>query len=422
MSIFSRSFSSRIPASLRMRRSSVMSSLGSAMVPSETAPVRLKPAPRSRSVVATVRYVRNDYRTSVAAMDHGREPKSLGEPVYRRDVHPGRYRVGDHRRLGPGERPRGTGELHARTRIVPDRGRRRRGQLVHHGPPFVPSHRRRRNRDERLVLQPHRGHAGVAAHRVAEHRRVDPPHRWRNRRGRGIPPDDVGRLPGRRGVAADGQRRGWPERRLRPYEHPEPDRRPACRPYGSRVVGLPHRRDWSHVGLDGRPTKIFRIGIEGNHRLVRQRRERGDTAPVTPRSCQLRAALQTRADTEETPHPPPRYAPHTGQRQLTNHAAYTPKKTTPQITSSANGGGLEGPLTKKATMPARATMGKRAIRTSARRKIARNRCRADRSPPWRTVPFDPACAASVSFALLRASCSRSSSIARTRLARDLEVG
>src|SRR3989449_4211975 len=117
-----------------------------------TAPVRLKPAPRSRSVVTTVRYVRNDYRTSVAAMDHGREPKSLGEPVYRRDVHPGRYRVGDHRGLGPGERPRGTGELHARTRIVPDRGRRRRGQLVHHGPPFVPSHRRRRNRDERLVL------------------------------------------------------------------------------------------------------------------------------------------------------------------------------------------------------------------------------------------------------------------------------
>src|SRR5437870_13046182 len=73
-------------------------------------------------------------------------------------------------------------------------------------------------------------------------------------------------------------------------------------------------------------------------------------------------------------------------------------------------------------MPARATMGKRAIRTSARRKIARNRCRADRSPPWRTVPFDLACAASVSFARLRASCSRSSSIARTRLARDLEVG
>ena len=54
---------------------------------------------------------------------------------------------------------------------------------------------------------------------------------------------------------------------------------------------------------------------------------------------------------------------------MTNHAAYTPKKTTPQITSSAGGSGLEGPLTRKATIPARATMGKRAIRTSARRKI-----------------------------------------------------
>src|SRR5213594_1424336 len=55
MSIFSRSFSSRIPASLRMRRSSVMSSLRSAMVPCETAAVRLKPAPRlspSRGMVA----------------------------------------------------------------------------------------------------------------------------------------------------------------------------------------------------------------------------------------------------------------------------------------------------------------------------------------------------------------------------------
>src|SRR5713226_2372995 len=55
MSIFSRSFSSRIPASFRMRRSSVMSSLGSAMVPSETAAVCLKPAPRvspSRALVA----------------------------------------------------------------------------------------------------------------------------------------------------------------------------------------------------------------------------------------------------------------------------------------------------------------------------------------------------------------------------------
>src|SRR5213594_4295777 len=130
---------------------------------------------------------------------------------------------------------------------------------------------------------------------------MDPPNRWRNRRGGGIPPDDVGRLPGRCGVAADGQRRGWPARRLRPYEHPEPDRRPACRPYGSRVVGLPHRRDWSDVGLDDRATKACRIGIERNHRLVRQRGERGDTAPVTPRSCQLRAALQTVADTEETP-------------------------------------------------------------------------------------------------------------------------
>src|SRR5947199_8798889 len=55
MSIFSRSFSSRIPASLRIRRSSVMSSLSSAMVPCETAAVRLKPAPRlspSRGMVA----------------------------------------------------------------------------------------------------------------------------------------------------------------------------------------------------------------------------------------------------------------------------------------------------------------------------------------------------------------------------------
>src|SRR2546427_12172866 len=54
MSIFSRSFSSRIPASLRIRRSSLISSLGSAMVPSETAAVWLKPAPRvslSRAVV-----------------------------------------------------------------------------------------------------------------------------------------------------------------------------------------------------------------------------------------------------------------------------------------------------------------------------------------------------------------------------------
>src|SRR2546422_11720723 len=55
MSIFSRSFSSRMPASLRMRRSSVISSLSSAMVPCETAAVRLKPAPRlspSRGMVA----------------------------------------------------------------------------------------------------------------------------------------------------------------------------------------------------------------------------------------------------------------------------------------------------------------------------------------------------------------------------------
>src|SRR2546421_1033583 len=54
MSIFSRSFSSRIPASLRIRRSSLISSLGSAMVPSETAAVCLKPAPRvslSRAMV-----------------------------------------------------------------------------------------------------------------------------------------------------------------------------------------------------------------------------------------------------------------------------------------------------------------------------------------------------------------------------------
>src|SRR3989454_4702661 len=134
---------------------------------------------------------------------------------------------------------------------------------------------------------------------------MDPPNRWRNRRGGGIPPDDVGRLPGRCGVAADGQRRGWPERRLRPYEHPEPDRRPACRPYGSRVVGLPHRRDWSHVGLDGRPTKIFPIGVEGKHRPLPQRRQRGGTAPVTPPACPLRAAIPTLAGTREKPPPPP---------------------------------------------------------------------------------------------------------------------
>src|SRR5439155_26684907 len=62
-----------------------------------------------------------------------------------------------------------------------------------------------------------------------------------------------------------------------------------------------HRRDWLPGGWGGRPTTCFRIGIEGNPGLVRQRGESGDTAPVTPRSCQLRAAFQTVADTEETP-------------------------------------------------------------------------------------------------------------------------
>src|SRR6266705_945610 len=55
MSIRSMSLSSRTPAFLRIRRSSVMSSFVSAIVPSETHVVRLKPAPASLArIVHTV--------------------------------------------------------------------------------------------------------------------------------------------------------------------------------------------------------------------------------------------------------------------------------------------------------------------------------------------------------------------------------
>src|SRR5438309_11695352 len=83
MSIRSKSLSSRTPAFLRMRRSSVMSSFVSAMVPDETHIVLLKPPPASSG---RTMHTESLWPSGGPPRDHGDDTEPLGRPVHRPDV------------------------------------------------------------------------------------------------------------------------------------------------------------------------------------------------------------------------------------------------------------------------------------------------------------------------------------------------
>src|SRR2546423_10969685 len=101
MSIRSRSFSSRTPAFFRIRRSSVMSSFVSAMVPCERDSDHLKPAPGSFRAYRTYRTIKA--RRTLRG-HHGDDAESLGGPVHRLDVRAGRSGLGDSDAPRPGLR------------------------------------------------------------------------------------------------------------------------------------------------------------------------------------------------------------------------------------------------------------------------------------------------------------------------------
>src|SRR5256885_15545282 len=118
MSIRSKSLSSRTPAFLRMRRSSVMSSFVSAMVPVETHIVRLKPAPASSG---RTMHTESLWPSGGPRSDHGDDTESLGRPVHRSDVCLGWCGLADLHPAGPRQCAGGDRELHARSRVLTNR-------------------------------------------------------------------------------------------------------------------------------------------------------------------------------------------------------------------------------------------------------------------------------------------------------------
>src|SRR5256886_6947695 len=130
MSIRSKSLSSRTPAFLRMRRSSVMSSFVSAMVPDETHIVRLKPAPASSG---RTMHTESLWPSGGPRSNHGDDTESLGRPVHRSDVCLGWCGLADLHPAGPRQCAGGDRELPTRARVLtnPPRGGGR--NLGHHG-------------------------------------------------------------------------------------------------------------------------------------------------------------------------------------------------------------------------------------------------------------------------------------------------
>src|SRR3989475_11932326 len=193
MSIRSKSLSSRTPAFLRMRRSSVISSFVSAMVPNETHIVRLKPAPASSG--RTV-HTESLWPSGGPRSNHGDDAESLGRPVHRSDVCLGWCGLADLHPSGPRKRISGDRELHARSRVLTNRRGWRRRKLVHDGDLVLPSRRHWRDWIHRVFLPSNRRYDGSSPHRLEEPRRRDSLGPRRPRFGGGIAPHGLGGFPG----------------------------------------------------------------------------------------------------------------------------------------------------------------------------------------------------------------------------------
>src|SRR2546426_5537431 len=204
MSIRSKSLSSRTPAFLRMRRSSVISSFVSAMVPNETHIVRLKPAPASSG--RTV-HTESLWPSGGPRSNHGDDAESLGRPVHRSDVCLGWCGLADLHPSGPRKRISGDRELHARSRVLTNRRGWRRRKLVHDGDLVLPSRRHWRDWIHRVFLPSNRRYDGSSPHRLEEPRRRDSLGPRRPRFGGGHAP------PGLRGVSRRGRPPPPPPRR-----------------------------------------------------------------------------------------------------------------------------------------------------------------------------------------------------------------
>src|SRR2546427_2152342 len=149
MSIRSKSLSSRTPAFLRMRRSSVMSSFVSAMVPDETHIVRLKPAPASSG---RTMHTESLWPSGGPRSDHGDDTESLGRPVHRSDVCLGWCGLADLHPAGPRQCAGGDRGLPALFPVLTNcRGWGRR-EVVYAGDLVLPSSRHWRDRVHRIFL------------------------------------------------------------------------------------------------------------------------------------------------------------------------------------------------------------------------------------------------------------------------------